>query len=84
VYKNFVDAVELVTTRPEAKGDIAMDDRRVFDNRGANHGFPIKREILPPNRESINDSWFRKRLDFVRRSSKKDLLTKIVHTELEK
>jgi hypothetical protein len=84
VYKNFINAVELVTTRPEAKGDIAMDDRRVFDNRGANHGFPIKREILPPNRESINDSWFRKRLDFVRRSSKKDLLTKIVHTELEK
>jgi hypothetical protein len=48
VYKNFINAVELVTTRPDAKGDIAMDDRRVFDNRGANHGFPIKREILPP------------------------------------
>jgi len=61
-----------------------MDERRVFDNRGANHGSPIKREILPPNQKSINDSWFRKRLDFVRRSSKKDLLTKIVHTEFEK
>jgi hypothetical protein len=61
-----------------------MHERRVFDNRGVNHGFPIKREILPPNQESINDSWFRKRLDFVRRSLKKDLLTKIVHTELEK
>jgi len=61
-----------------------MDERRVFDNRGANHGFPIKRVILRPNQESINDSWFRKRLDFVRRSSKKDLLTKMVHTEKEK
>ena len=66
---------------PEAKGDIAMDERRVFDNRGAIHGLPIKREILRPNQESINDSWFRKRLDFVRRSSKKDLLSKMVHTE---
>jgi hypothetical protein len=61
-----------------------MDERRVFDNRGANHGFLIKREILRPNQKSINDSWFRKRLDFVRRSSKKDLLTKMVHTEKEK
>ena len=61
-----------------------MDERRVFDNRGANHGLPIKLVILRPNQESINDSWFRKRLDFVRRSSKKDLLTKMVHTEKEK
>ena len=58
-----------------------MDERRNVDSRGANHGLPIKREILPPNQESINDSWFRKRLDFVRRSSKKDLLTKTVHAE---
>jgi hypothetical protein len=61
-----------------------MDERRVFDNRGANHEFPIKPVMLRPNQESINDSWFRKRLDFVRRSSKKDLLTKMVHTEKEK
>ena len=61
-----------------------MDERRVFDSRGANHGLPIKREILPPNQESINDSWFRKRLDFVRRSSKKELLTKMVDTEKER
>jgi hypothetical protein len=61
-----------------------MDQRRVFDNGGANHGFLIKREILRPNQESINDSWFQKRLDFVRRSAKKDLLTKMVDTEKEK
>ena len=30
-----------------------MDERRVFDSRGANHGLPIKREILPPNQQSI-------------------------------
>lgn len=61
-----------------------MDERRFLDNRGANHGVPIKRVMPRPNQESINDSWFRKRLDFVRRSSKKDLLTKMVHTEKEK
>jgi len=61
-----------------------MDERRFLDNRGANHEVPIKRVILRPNQESINDSWFRKRLDFVRRSSKKDLLTKMVDTEKEK
>jgi len=58
-----------------------MDERRVFDRRLANHELPIKRQILRPNQESSNDSWFRKRLDFVRRSSKKDLLTKTVHNE---
>ncbi len=58
-----------------------MDERRFLDNRGANHEFLIEREILRPNQESINDSWFQKRLDLVRRASKKELPTKMVHTE---
>lgn len=61
-----------------------MDGRRVLEKDGAYHGFPIRQEILQRNQESINDSWLRKRLDFVRNELKKEIRAKVVLSAKEK
>jgi hypothetical protein len=61
-----------------------MDRRRVVEKDGAHHGFTLSQEVSQRNRESMNDSWLRKRLDFVRNELKKETRAKAVFSVKEK
>lgn len=61
-----------------------MDGRRVLEKDGADQGFLIRQENVQRNHESINDSWLRKRLDFVRNELKKESRGRVVLSVKEK
>ena len=61
-----------------------MDGRGVLEKDGADQGFLIRQENVQRNHESINDSWLRKRLDFVRNELKKESRGRVVLSVKEK
>jgi len=84
MYRKFINACGSTISFPTEKGVIDMDRRRVLEKDGAYQGFPIRQENLQRNQESINDSWLRKRLNFVRNELKKEVRGKVVLSVKEK
>jgi hypothetical protein len=55
-----------------------MDGRRAYENNRADDGFLTKRGTPRGDENAAADSWFKKRLSYVRNEQKKEMRTKLV------
>ena len=61
-----------------------MDGRQVFNKHGGEDGFLTERVTLGRNENSAADSWFKKRLHYVRSELRKEMQTKLIRVAREK